>query len=184
LPQHRRDESAESVRPVVAAAECWRRSISPSGRTKIVRTLVTILLQWLSFVSVTLQHYRCYVRARIVKRSGRMNRWLVHSSHGVEPKRQHGTAPRPGFESARRRACGQARLVNLGSQNRVYPFPLSEPHLEAHLYWHESVENDPANRWLRDEIERTLAAEPRAQRNSGRERRALKRPEVRSARLI
>ena len=47
----------------------------------------------------------------------------------------------------------QARLVNLSSLNRVYPFPLSEPHLEAHLYWHESAENDPANRWLRHEIE-------------------------------
>ena len=69
----------------------------------------------------------------------------------------------------------QARLVNLGSLNRVYPFPLSEPHLEAHIYWHESVENDPANRWLRDEIERTLAAEPRALRKSGGERRAARK---------
>ena len=67
----------------------------------------------------------------------------------------------------------QAQLLNLGSQNRVYPFPLAEPHLEAHLYWHESVENDPANRWLRDEIERSLAAEPRAPEQVRRERRAL-----------
>jgi len=66
--------------------------------------------------------------------------------------------------------------VNLGSLNRVYPFPLSEPHLEAHLYWHESVENDPANRWLRDEIEGTLAAEPRALPKSGSKRRAVRRP--------
>jgi DNA-binding transcriptional LysR family regulator len=56
----------------------------------------------------------------------------------------------------------QACLVNLGSLNRVYPFPLAEPHLEAHLYWHESVENDPANRWLRDEIARSVAPERRA----------------------
>ena len=43
--------------------------------------------------------------------------------------------------------------------NQVYPFPLQTPRLEAHLYWHESVENDPANRWLREEIEKVLAPE-------------------------
>ena len=53
----------------------------------------------------------------------------------------------------------QASLVNLGSLNRVYPFPLPEPHLEVHLYWHESVENDPANRWLRDELARSIVPE-------------------------
>lgn len=68
----------------------------------------------------------------------------------------------------------QAQLLNLGSLNQVYPFPLNEPHLEAHLYWHESVENDPANRWLREEIERDLAPEPRAPRKLGGERRATR----------
>jgi hypothetical protein len=29
----------------------------------------------------------------------------------------------------------------------------------TNLYWHESVENDPANRWLRDEIEKVLNPE-------------------------
>jgi DNA-binding transcriptional LysR family regulator len=53
-------------------------------------------------------------------------------------------------------------LMNHGLMNRVYPFPLSAPRLEAHLYWHESVENDPANRWLREEIEKALNPEPRA----------------------
>ena len=52
--------------------------------------------------------------------------------------------------------------VNMGRMNRVYPFPLPAPRLEAHLYWHESVENDPANRWLREEIENVLAPEARA----------------------
>jgi DNA-binding transcriptional LysR family regulator len=51
-----------------------------------------------------------------------------------------------------------AGLVNTGLMNRVYPFPLPAPRLEAHLYWHESVENDPANRWLREEIEKVLAS--------------------------
>jgi hypothetical protein len=42
------------------------------------------------------------------------------------------------------------------------------------LYWHESVENDPANRWLREEIEKVLATAPkapRAARKPGRQRR-------------
>ena len=50
-----------------------------------------------------------------------------------------------------------AQLLNTDSVNQVHPFPLPAPRLEAHLYWHESVENDPANRWLRQEIERVLA---------------------------
>jgi len=67
-----------------------------------------------------------------------------------------------------------AQLLNTGLMKRVYPFPLPVPRLEAHLYWHESVENDPANRWLREEIEKVLAAEPRAPgapREAGRKRR-------------
>ena len=51
---------------------------------------------------------------------------------------------------------------NKGQMNQTHLFPLHAPRLEAHLYWHESVENDPANRWLREEIERVLAPEPRA----------------------
>ncbi len=64
-------------------------------------------------------------------------------------------------------------MANAGLMNQVYPFPLPEPRLEAHLYWHESVENDPANRWLREEIEKVLAAEPRegVLRKVGKERR-------------
>ena len=55
-----------------------------------------------------------------------------------------------------------AGLVDTGLMNRVYPFPLQAPRLEGHLYWHESVENDPANRWLRREIEKVLNPEPRS----------------------
>ena len=53
-----------------------------------------------------------------------------------------------------------ARLLNTGPVNQIHPFPLPAPRLEAHLYWHESVENDPANRWLRQQIEEVLALEP------------------------
>ena len=72
-----------------------------------------------------------------------------------------------------------AQLLNAGSINQVFPFPLHAPRLEAHLYWHESVENDPANRWLREEIEKVLAPEPRAPgapRKAGSERRRLSHP--------
>jgi DNA-binding transcriptional LysR family regulator len=55
-----------------------------------------------------------------------------------------------------------AQLMNIGFTNQSYPFPLQVPRLEAHLYWHESVENDPANRWLREEIENVLRPELRA----------------------
>jgi hypothetical protein len=52
----------------------------------------------------------------------------------------------------------------------VYPFPLAIPRLEAHLYWHESVENDPANRWLREEIEDVLTAGETSNHGGGRAR--------------
>jgi len=63
-----------------------------------------------------------------------------------------------------------ARLLNPDLMNQVHLFPLHAPRLEAHLYWHESVENDPANRWLREEIEKILAS-PGAQRKNGGVRR-------------
>ena len=64
-----------------------------------------------------------------------------------------------------------AQLLNPGLMNQVHLFPLRAPRLEAHLYWHESVENDPANRWLREEIEKILASAPGALRKGGRARR-------------
>jgi DNA-binding transcriptional LysR family regulator len=63
-------------------------------------------------------------------------------------------------------------LANSAPMNQVYPLPLPGPRLEAHLYWHESVENDPANRWLRAEIEKVLATAPKvgAPRKPGKQR--------------
>jgi len=60
-----------------------------------------------------------------------------------------------------------AQLLNPGLMNQMHLFPLHAPRLEAHLYWHESVENDPANRWLREEIEKILASAPGALRRGG-----------------
>ncbi|HLB90966.1 MAG TPA: LysR family transcriptional regulator [Terriglobales bacterium] len=66
--------------------------------------------------------------------------------------------PRKNSSAARR---------NETRMNQVYPFPLAIPRLEAHLYWHESVENDPANRWLRQEIEDVLTAGERETASEG-----------------
>jgi len=63
------------------------------------------------------------------------------------------------------------QLLNPDLKNQVYPFPLRAPRLEAHLYWHESVENDPANRWLREEIEKILAPPGTLRKDSSTRRR-------------
>jgi len=53
-----------------------------------------------------------------------------------------------------------AQILNTGRGNRIYPLPLKTTQLEAYMYWHESVENDPANRWLRQQIESVLSPQP------------------------
>src|SRR5262249_26505945 len=46
-----------------------------------------------------------------------------------------------------------AEMLNSRFGNRQYPFPLkSLQTLDIHMYWHESADNDPANRWLREQI--------------------------------
>lgn len=35
---------------------------------------------------------------------------------------------------------------------RIHPMPIDLPPLAVHLYWHESQEDDPANRWLREQV--------------------------------
>ncbi|EJN33937.1 transcriptional regulator [Pseudomonas sp. GM84] len=51
-------------------------------------------------------------------------------------------------------------------QLRYQPLPVDVPALETHLYWHESTDQDPANRWMREQIielcERVVAEEERA----------------------
>jgi DNA-binding transcriptional LysR family regulator len=41
-----------------------------------------------------------------------------------------------------------ARLVKM----KVHPLPISIPSFDVSLYWHPRVENDAANRWLRDAL--------------------------------
>ncbi|MBC3411703.1 LysR family transcriptional regulator [Pseudomonas sp. SWRI51] len=51
-------------------------------------------------------------------------------------------------------------------QLRHQPVPVEVPALETHLYWHESTDQDPANRWMREQIielcERVAAQEQQA----------------------
>ena len=52
-------------------------------------------------------------------------------------------------------------------QLRHQPLPVEVPALETHLYWHESTDQDPANRWMREQIielcERVVAQDDQEQ---------------------
>ena len=37
-------------------------------------------------------------------------------------------------------------------QLRYQALPVEVPALETHLYWHESTDQDPANRWMREQM--------------------------------
>ena len=54
---------------------------------------------------------------------------------------------------------GHARILSSGLGGCVYPFPLKTAQVEAQIYWHESAENDPANRWLRQQIETVIRSQ-------------------------
>jgi DNA-binding transcriptional LysR family regulator len=80
-----------------------------------------------------------------------------------------------------------AQMLNTGFNNRLYPFPLkSLQQLEIHMYWHESAENDPPNRWLREQIKQvadeslSAAGEPEFKRRVSAP--VKKQPNVRSSR--
>lgn len=42
-----------------------------------------------------------------------------------------------------------AGLLNKAYGNRILSMPMAMPALDLYLYWHESMDGDPANRWLR-----------------------------------
>jgi len=46
-----------------------------------------------------------------------------------------------------------AREPNAALGNRAVPFPLETPANDVYLYWHDSVDQDPTNRWLRAQVE-------------------------------
>lgn len=45
-----------------------------------------------------------------------------------------------------------AEVVSRGFGHRILPLPFDMPPLDAYLYWHASVEREPANRWLREQL--------------------------------
>lgn len=45
-----------------------------------------------------------------------------------------------------------AYSANATLPNRVFPVPFAVPPLDVYLYWHETAELDPANRWLRETL--------------------------------
>ena len=52
----------------------------------------------------------------------------------------------PGAEAPGHVAEVSARLVKM----KVHPLPIPIPSFDVSIYWHSRVENDAANRWLRD----------------------------------
>lgn len=52
-----------------------------------------------------------------------------------------------------------AELLNLNDTYALAPFPLEMPPQDLYLCWHANVDNDPANRWLREQIITALQGE-------------------------
>jgi DNA-binding transcriptional LysR family regulator len=49
-----------------------------------------------------------------------------------------------------------ARAANQHLDNRILPFPAEMPAFDVYLYWHANVDGDPANRWLREQLIRSV----------------------------
>jgi DNA-binding transcriptional LysR family regulator len=45
-----------------------------------------------------------------------------------------------------------ARVANQQFGNQLLPLPLEMPAWDVYLYWHANVEDDPANKWLRERL--------------------------------
>jgi len=45
-----------------------------------------------------------------------------------------------------------ARVANQQFDNQLLPLPLEMPAWDVYLYWHANVEDDPANKWLRERL--------------------------------
>ena len=45
-----------------------------------------------------------------------------------------------------------ARIANQQFGNQILPFPLDVPSFDVFLYWHANVDNDPANKWFREQV--------------------------------
>jgi DNA-binding transcriptional LysR family regulator len=45
-----------------------------------------------------------------------------------------------------------ARIASQQFGNQILPFPLDVPSFDVFLYWHANVDNDPANKWFREQV--------------------------------
>lgn len=45
-----------------------------------------------------------------------------------------------------------AHIANQQFGNQILPFPLDIPSFDVFLYWHANVDNDPANKWFREQV--------------------------------
>ncbi len=45
-----------------------------------------------------------------------------------------------------------AHVVNRSLQTDIHPLPIPVPPIDVFLYWHQHADNDPANRWLREQL--------------------------------
>jgi hypothetical protein len=56
-------------------------------------------------------------------------------------------------------------LLSAGRSVHVFGMPIDVPPLDVCLYWHEAMDADPGNRWLRVELMQVLGEKlPRAVR--------------------
>lgn len=51
-----------------------------------------------------------------------------------------------------------ALAANQHTGNQILPFPIEMPPFDVYLYWHANVDNDPANRWLREQVMAAMQA--------------------------
>jgi DNA-binding transcriptional LysR family regulator len=54
-----------------------------------------------------------------------------------------------------------ARVLHTGVGNQILSLPIKMPTLDAYLYWHEAVDDDPANCWLRTLVSQAFSASRR-----------------------
>lgn len=54
-----------------------------------------------------------------------------------------------------------AGVLNAGIGNRILPLPLATPTLDLFLYWHDGVDQDPANCWLRALLRQVVGGDSR-----------------------
>ena len=52
-----------------------------------------------------------------------------------------------------------ARVANRQFDNQLLPLPLETPSWDVYLYWHANVNHDPANKWLREQLQESFLSE-------------------------